>query len=118
MQIGKLAIQFVKELAIHMANGMVTVDPPTYVMRLHHCKKCPHLSPELKCGLCGCTMTVKAKWASTSCPDNPKKWTRDERRDKGHAPAAGHTGKADIGTRGASAQEPGALDQERAQGAA
>jgi hypothetical protein len=27
-----------------------------------------------RCGLCGCLIEHKAKWATASCPDKPKRW--------------------------------------------
>ena len=26
------------------------------------------------CGLCGCKIALKAKWATTECPDKPARW--------------------------------------------
>ena len=35
--------------------------------RLETCNSCEHLSGD-KCMKCGCTMSVKCKWGTASCP--------------------------------------------------
>ena len=65
----KEAIKFAKEGAPH-------VTTKEYEDRLKACLNCPHLKAETeRCGLCGCLVEHKAKWATATCPDNPKRWS-------------------------------------------
>jgi hypothetical protein len=52
----------------HVLAGMPTVPDEVYQQRMGVCEKCPHLTPEKKCGACGCDLAIKGKWADQSCP--------------------------------------------------
>lgn len=79
LKIGQLVWQFAKELTEHAQDGMRNVDPVTYKSRIELCNGCPNLTEHSTCSLCGCFMPVKAKWATSRCPDDPPKWKRDEK---------------------------------------
>lgn len=79
LKIGQLVWQFAKELTEHAQDGMKNVDPVTYKSRIELCNGCPNLTEHSTCSLCGCFMPVKAKWATSRCPDDPPKWKRNEK---------------------------------------
>lgn len=62
----------------HVMNGMEEVSLPIYEERLQICRACPFMNntdiENPRCNKCGCFLKIKAKWASESCPDTPKKW--------------------------------------------
>lgn len=61
---------FVKEAAVYAKEGAPNVTPHQYEKRLKACHSCPHLKKDVeRCGLCGCLVEHKAKWATASCPD-------------------------------------------------
>ena len=66
---------FSKEVLTHIANGRKNVSTKDYAERLEACYSCPHLiKHNMRCGLCGCLVQHKAKWETTTCPDNPQRW--------------------------------------------
>ena len=79
LKIGQLVWQFAKELTEHAQDGMKNVDPVTYKSRIELCNGCPNLTEHSTCSLCGRFMPVKAKWATSRCPDDPPKWKRNEK---------------------------------------
>jgi len=55
--------------------GHPSTSPADYIERLTACKACPHLiEKHMRCGKCGCMVEHKAKWRTTTCPDNPQRW--------------------------------------------
>ena len=59
--------------------GAPNVSPEDYADRLDACKACPHLKEKfMRCGLCGCMIQHKAKWKTTTCPDKPERWAKQE----------------------------------------
>ena len=71
----KMASNFASDLVKYVKEGAPNVSQRTYVERLDACKKCPHLLPEnMRCGKCGCLLEHKAKWKTTTCPDEPSRW--------------------------------------------
>lgn len=42
--------------------------------RINICNKCPNLTKNRTCELCGCFMDQKVKLIDVSCPDNPPRW--------------------------------------------
>jgi len=81
LKIGQLVWQFAKELKDHISGGMEYVDPITYKDRISKCNECPNLTEGHACALCGCFMPVKARWATSKCPDTPAKWNRHGKKD-------------------------------------
>lgn len=71
----KMAANFAKDLTKYVKEGAPNVTHKQYLARLETCKKCPHLiAPTMRCGKCGCMLEHKAKWRTTTCPDNPQRW--------------------------------------------
>tara|TARA_R100000808_G_scaffold7806_1_gene22518 strand:+ start:1278 stop:1592 length:315 start_codon:yes stop_codon:yes gene_type:complete len=70
---------FSKELVEYVKQGAPNVSPEDYADRLDACKACPHLKEKfMRCGLCGCMIQHKAKWKTTTCPDKPERWAKQE----------------------------------------
>lgn len=67
---------FKKELVKYAREGAPNVNAETYKTRLTTCNNCPHLKNSYRCGLCGCVVEQKAKWATAECPDN--RWDTNE----------------------------------------
>lgn len=66
---------FAKEVTEYAAEGAPNVDEGEYKKRLDLCEACPHFKADvMRCGMCGCLVEHKAKWATSSCPD--KRWTK------------------------------------------
>ena len=66
----KMVRSFVKEAVKYAKEGAPHVTAKQYEERLDACFKCPHLKEKSeRCGLCGCLIEHKAKWATASCPD-------------------------------------------------
>lgn len=75
---------FTKEVATYIKEGKPNVTEVDYNGRLAACNACPHLKrKKMRCGLCGCLIQHKAKWKTTSCPDKPERWTKQEVDGKG-----------------------------------
>tara|TARA_R110002020_G_scaffold89228_1_gene218452 strand:+ start:270 stop:536 length:267 start_codon:yes stop_codon:yes gene_type:complete len=69
----KMITNFTKELGTYVANGTPNVTEEDYKDRLETCLECPSLKRDvMRCKTCGCTVENKAKWKTTSCPEN--KW--------------------------------------------
>lgn len=75
LSIFRMLNDFKNELVKYAQQGAPNVDAEAYKERLHTCNKCPHLQNE-RCGLCGCIVEQKAKWATADCPDN--RWDQYE----------------------------------------
>lgn len=68
---------FVKEAVNYAKEGAPHVSAHQYEKRLKACNACPHLKTEVeRCGLCGCLVEHKAKWATAHCPDKPERWEK------------------------------------------
>ena len=66
-----MAKNFSKDLAKYIKEGAPNVTSRSYLKRLETCSSCPHLLEEkMRCGKCGCLVEHKAKWRTTTCPDN------------------------------------------------
>lgn len=73
----KMVKGFVKEAVEYAKQGAPHVTAKQYEDRLKSCFSCPHLKETSeRCGLCGCLVEHKAKWATAKCPDNPERWER------------------------------------------
>ena len=61
---------FVKEAVKYAKEGAPHVTAKQYEQRITACFSCPHYKKDVgRCGLCGCLVEHKAKWATASCPD-------------------------------------------------
>ena len=77
MNIFKLTLQFAREASKYIKEGRPNVSPDQYQERLEICDTCTHKKVGTHndtCGLCGCKIALKAKWATTECPDKPTRW--------------------------------------------
>jgi len=72
-----LLSNFLKEASTFLANGAPVVEPEVYTKRMKACYDCEHITENIKCGICGCHMEMKAKWGTASCPDTPPRWKVD-----------------------------------------
>ena len=67
------AINFSKAITQHIAAGLPEADEDTVSRRLEICQDCSYFdAARAACRLCGCSMTVKVRWAEQKCPDG--KW--------------------------------------------
>ena len=52
----------------------------SYQDRYEICKKCPQFNKFWKtCKLCGCFMPLKTKLRWVECPDEPPRWTQENK---------------------------------------
>lgn len=74
----KMFKNFVSEVADYAKAGAPHVTPFQYKQRLKACSECPHLKEKVdRCGLCGCLVEHKAKWATANCPDKEvERWEK------------------------------------------
>ena len=71
----KMIANFAMALVQHIKEGSPITSPVDYAKRLKTCNACPHLNREsFRCGKCGCLLEHKAKWATSTCPDDPPRW--------------------------------------------
>lgn len=69
---------FSTEIAIYIKNGSPNVSEENYTNRLAECHSCENLNKKLmRCNLCGCLIQHKAKWKTTTCPDKPQRWAKE-----------------------------------------
>lgn len=67
--ITKMAANFVKSAASHVASGMPPAPFPVYSARVAACRSCPLFRPsDERCSECGCYVTKKAKMLDQDCP--------------------------------------------------
>jgi hypothetical protein len=65
------AVNFGTAIIHHVANGMQQADDATYEVRLATCRQCASCDTDrMVCRQpsCGCSLTIKARWASENCP--------------------------------------------------
>ena len=69
---------FVKEAVNYAKEGAHHVTPHQYEKRLKACYSCPHFKEDIeRCGICGCLIEHKAKWATSKCPDKEEsRWDK------------------------------------------
>ena len=63
---------YLKAVSKRVLGGFENVDATTYYDRAYICSRCPHLTPDVECSLCGCPIETKASWKSEKCPKG--KW--------------------------------------------
>jgi len=62
---------FTKDVIDYAKEGAPHVTTSQYNERLRVCGNCPHLKRDtMRCGKCGCIVEHKAKWGTTTCPDD------------------------------------------------
>jgi hypothetical protein len=71
--LGKQAVNFITATVDHVADGMKNVSPEEQERRMSICRDCPFfVEGSERCSKCGCFLSKKTKWKSSSCPIN--KW--------------------------------------------
>jgi len=75
MNVLQLLTNFSKEFTTFAKRGMPLVSKPMYKERIEACEKCEHRK-NIKCGLCGCIVAVKARMETADCPNTPSKWPK------------------------------------------
>lgn len=71
----KMLKQFATEVKKYAEAGAPHVSTSQYKQRVDACAQCEHLKKKTdRCGLCGCLVEHKAKWATSKCPDDPQRW--------------------------------------------
>jgi len=63
------ALSLGEAVANHVADGMSKVSKQQMATRLEICNKCP-LRSLGTCTKCGCIISVKAGWKTSTCPDD------------------------------------------------
>jgi len=63
---------YLKAVSKRVLGGFENVDVTTYYDRTYICSRCPHLTPDVECSLCGCPIETKAAWKTEKCPKG--KW--------------------------------------------
>lgn len=71
------AKNFAGAAARYVQSGFKNIPDEEYEKRLQVCKSCEYLKDEV-CTLCGCYVSIKARWATEDCPDNPSRWPKIE----------------------------------------
>ena len=74
MDIVSKAIHYGEAVVKHALDGFTHAPEDVQKERLDTCLSCPLLIKG-ECGVCGCPVEVKVKWASESCPATPSKWS-------------------------------------------
>jgi len=72
----KQVFNFGKAVSKYISSGLEDVSQKEYNRRLMICSKCEHVNEVFdKCLICGCKLTIKAKWATERCPHpDENKW--------------------------------------------
>jgi cephalosporin hydroxylase len=63
----KMAANFTKSLAAHVADGLQKVESLKLQRRLEICTLCDQRNDD-RCSVCGCYLAEKASWRSSECP--------------------------------------------------
>lgn len=64
------AVNLAKATAQHALAGFPTTTDDQLEERLSICKSCINYTQQGTCQLCGCYMSIKAKWLDQDCPIN------------------------------------------------
>lgn len=65
----QMAKNFLKSAGAHVVNGMKHANDEVQQERIDICSDCPFISQDRgRCTKCGCILSVKIKWESSSCP--------------------------------------------------
>jgi len=65
---------YLKAFSKRVLGGFENVDAATYYDRAYICSRCPELTPEVECNVCGCPIETKAAWKTEECPKG--KWKK------------------------------------------
>jgi len=69
----KKGINYTKAVVTHVKKGMKPCPEKLHLIRLEVCNLCRH-GDNNECFICGCSIPIKASWASSTCP--VYKWPR------------------------------------------
>tara|TARA_R100000700_G_scaffold35511_1_gene44142 strand:+ start:7914 stop:8165 length:252 start_codon:yes stop_codon:yes gene_type:complete len=73
----KMIKNFSKDLGTYIAQGAPNVTEEDYKERLETCLECPSLKRDvMRCTTCGCKLEHKAKWKTSTCPED--KWKKQD----------------------------------------
>jgi|TARA_R110001606_G_scaffold158423_2_gene302179 hypothetical protein len=64
------ALSLGEALVNHVADGLSKTTKKEFAARLSICESCHHRSEKNNCGLCGCVISTKAAWKTSTCPDD------------------------------------------------
>jgi hypothetical protein len=82
LSVRQMLLNFKDEVIQYARAGAPHVSGAAYESRLSTCASCPHLE-EYRCGMCGCVIEEKAKWATSNCPDN--RWEDEGKNNNSEA---------------------------------
>jgi len=82
LSVRQMLLNFKNEVIQYARAGAPHVSGAAYESRLSTCASCPHLE-EYRCGMCGCVIEEKAKWATSNCPDN--RWEDEGKNNNSEA---------------------------------
>ena len=67
--ITRQAWNFTKSITKYVKSGMHDAGKEVFEKRIAVCNTCPWRKDE-KCSKCGCFIDIKAKWGTSTCPDD------------------------------------------------
>ena len=65
----KKALSLGEAVVNHVADGLTKTTKEELALRLSICESCHHRNGS-SCGLCGCDISTKSGWRSSTCPDD------------------------------------------------
>lgn len=75
--IPRQAANLARAVAAHVADGLAVLGRDEHFARVAACEGCPSYDPgPAGCRECGCSVAIKARWRSESCPLG--KWDRSD----------------------------------------
>ena len=75
----KKALSLGEAVVNHVADGLTKTTKEELALRLSICESCHHRNGE-SCGLCGCLISTKSSWKSSTCPDD--RWPTLDTKEK------------------------------------
>lgn len=69
-------LSFTQSFIAYLKSGKQEVPPQLYQQRIITCFKCEKRTKDWRCSECGCSLELKAKWATEECPLG--KWQKIE----------------------------------------
>ena len=75
--VGRQIFNFAKAATNYVRSGMDNVSESEYHVRLSICNDCP-FRKDSKCSKCGCYIETKARWATSTCPD--ERWPNNVKK--------------------------------------
>ena len=75
----KKALSLGEAVVNHVADGLTKTTKEELTLRLSICESCHHRNGD-SCGLCGCDISTKSGWRSSTCPDD--RWPTFDIKEK------------------------------------